>query len=416
MTSLAGIPESNIQLTTKWSDNGNHKLVTKLQSKKIRPLKSGEIIVEMLYVPLHGSFWLACHPSAIHPRRQEFLESGEFVFGNGGVGRVVATADSGTGVECGDYVCVLGHSPCKHYDCYGCSVLHRYTECDYNEGNIIGHGKGSNDGTLASYCILPRFSWELCFKKEDNPTEADLRPFMFGFLIADVRNALTRHPDSLRMRRMLLFGAGHSGHIAAYIHLHTCPEAKILVVDSNEKRAESVKSLSPDSIDTFVVPEELVMELTVNGTPSDYREDIKPTILSLAKKIKSHFKGRSCNLLFDCSSGNTTPLWDNKYMLSPTAHCIPFGFGSEGIDISKDIIQLSGLNILMSRGVGNLRNRREVIELIKAGASNFIDKYLVGDSLKLPTLADCEKFVYSNHNPPMPLHKIKHAYVTPNSL
>ena len=60
-------------------------------------------------------------------------------------------------------------------------------------------------------------------------------------------------------------------------------------------------------------------------------------------------------------------------------HCIPFGFGSHYVLLSKDIIQLSGLHLGMSRGVGNLRNRQETIELIKAGAGRFLNELLSGE-------------------------------------
>jgi len=410
------IPEYNIQLVTKYSEKDESKLVTKLEKRRIKDLKTGEILVRVLYVPLHGSFWLATHPFGIHPRHNEFMRNGCFVFGNGGVGEVVAVADKSTGVECGDYVCILGHSPCRNYDCYGCCVLHRYTECEYNENNIIGHGKGANDGTLALYATLPRYSWELCFKKGTWPMESDLKSFMFGFLIADVRNALTRHPDSLRMRRMLLFGAGNSGHIAAYLHLHTCPEAKILVVDPNSSRLESIKSLNPKAIDIYELPEKVVGFLNSRQSYLECEQDVEVVIKEIEIKMKNHFRGRKCNLLFDGSSGNAASLWDNENILSPTAHCIPFGFGSDTINVGKKLIQYSGLSILMSRGVGNLRNRREVIELIKDGASDFINEYLIGDAKHLKSLEDCERFVQINHNPPKLLNEIQHAYVTPNQV
>ena len=95
----------------------------------------------MAYVPMHGSFWLASHPAGLHPRKQEFLRDGGFVFGNGGVGRVVATGSDN--VRPGDYVTIFGHAPCSHYNCYACTVLHRYTECEFKESTILGHGKGA---------------------------------------------------------------------------------------------------------------------------------------------------------------------------------------------------------------------------------------------------------------------------------
>ena len=67
----------------------------------------------------------------------------------------------------------------------------------------------------------------------------------------------------------------------------------------------------------------------------------------------------------------------------------------------------------MSRGVGNLRNRREVIELIKAGGSRFILRYLKGESRRLASLEEAIRFVEEQHEPPRMLHEIPHAYITP---
>ena len=95
---------------------------------------------------------------------------------------------------------------------------------------------------------------------------------------------------------------------------------------------------------------------------------------------------------------------------------IPFGFGSDYVLLNQSLIQVSGLNILMSRGVGNLRNRREVIELVKAGGSRFIDKYLKGESRRLSSLEAGIQFVKEQHDPPKMLHEIPHAYLTPASV
>ena len=201
----------------------------------------------MLYVPLHGSFWLASHPDGIHPRKAEFLKDERFVFGNGGVARVVQSTLGERDVAVGDYVCVFGHVPCDHYDCYACNVLHRYTECDYGESHILGHGKGSTEGTYGEVCgFASLFPMTSATARPRKPSREQLMAFMFGFLVADVRNALTRHPDTLRQRRMLLFGAGYSGQIAAYIHNRSCPEAKIFVVDSNSEYLKKIKGDRPN--------------------------------------------------------------------------------------------------------------------------------------------------------------------------
>jgi len=401
----------NRQITTGWQNNSKDKLATYIKESEVPELKTGEILVEMVYVPMHGSFWLASHPDAIHPRKDEFLVDGEFVFGNGGVGRVISSKADERDAQPGDYVCVYGHVPCKHYNCYACTVLHRYTECDFNEGTIIGHGKHSYDGTYAKYVILPKYSYEVCYREAEQPTEEDLLPFMFGFLVADVRNALTRHSDSLRMRRMVLVGAGFSGMIAAYIHNKTCPESQIFVVDTSQERLDNIKAIDPDSIKTYLLKEEVATQLNSKNQKVGFRHQLNSEIEEISEAMKEHFGGRGCNLLFDSSSGNTAPIWDNAKILSPTTHCIPFGFGSEYILLNKELIQMSGLNIMMSRGVGNIRNRKEVIELIKAGASDFINKRMVKVAKPLVTIDGAIDFINEMQNPLRPLHLIEPAYI-----
>ena len=75
------------------------------------------------------------------------------------------------------------------------------------EGQILGHGKTQMMAHLQS-AILPPQTYEICFKKYERPKNKDLLPMMMSFLVADVRNALTRLPDVLRSQRMMLFGAG----------------------------------------------------------------------------------------------------------------------------------------------------------------------------------------------------------------
>jgi threonine dehydrogenase-like Zn-dependent dehydrogenase len=409
-------PTSTQQIRTRYRDETKSELVTELVETKLRQPRQGEILVEILCVPMHGSFWLASHPAGLHPRKREFLQDGGFVFGNGGVGRVVATGSDGSNVRVGDYVAIFGHAPCSHYNCYACTVLHRYTECEFKESTILGHGKGASDGTYARHAILPPFSYEICFRAEERPTEAALLPFMFAFLLADVRNALTRHPDTLRNRRMLLFGAGQSGHIAAYIHLRSTPEAKVVVVDPSPERAASVKSLDPEAVEVYVPPRDIVERLNQKDDMPRFREELGGVVDTIAATMLGHFGGRGCNLLFDSSSGNTAPLWDNPRILSPACHCIPFGFGSDYILLNQSLIQVSGLNILMSRGVGNLRNRREVIELIKAGGSRFVDRYLKGESRRLSSLEEGIRFVKEQHEPAKMLHEIPHSYLMPTPV
>ena len=409
-------PQTNQQLRTRWTDGSKSSLVTELVDKPVRKLRKGEILVEVLYVPLHGSFWLATHPDCIHPRYEEFLSEGSFAFGNGGIGRVIATESAHSGARIGDYVSIFGHIPCNRHDCYACTVLHRYTECDYQESTIIGHGNGAHDGTYAKYCILPPYSYELCLRAEEHVREEDLIPFMFAFLIADVRNALTRQPDTLRNKRMLLFGAGQSGHIAAYIHLRTCPEAKILVVDPSEERLASIRRLNPDAVETYLLSSDLVQLLNSKRNHRELRDEISDVIDAIANATQQHFDGRNCNLLFDSSSGNSALLWDNTRILSAGVHCITFGFGSENILLNKELIQLSGLNLLASRGVGNLSNRRAVIEWIKTDASNFINEYLKRDATRLKSLEEAIAFINEQHKSRRLSHQEPHAFITPVAL
>lgn len=404
----------NRQIKTIWADGGKEKLQTVISESEVPELKIGEILVEMLYVPIHGSFWLASHPDAIHPRKEEFMAEDKFVFGNGGVARVIDSKADHNEIGIGDYVCIFGHVPCNHYDCYACKVLHRYTECEYGESTILGHGKKASDGTYGRYAILPKYSYEICYRKDENPTEEQLMPFMFGFLVADVRNALTRHSDSLRMRRLLLFGAGFSGLVAAYIHNKSCPESAIFALDSSAESLESLKRMTSNAIDYYVIPPEVVNELNSKQQSMGFRNQLQKMIEDIAIKMKKHFGGHGCNLLFDSSSGNTSPIWDNKHLLSPTTHVIPFGFGSHYILLSRDLIQMSGLNIMMSRGVGNVRNRKEVIELIKAGMNTFIHEYMIKSAVRLDGLDQTIAHIHDMHNPPKPLHEIDRAYFVPN--
>jgi hypothetical protein len=67
---------------------------------------------------------------------------------------------------------------------------------------------------------------------------------------------------------------------------------------------------------------------------------------------------------------------------------------------------------MMSRGVGNIRNRKEVIELIKAGAAKFIDEKLLAGTKELEGIDDAAAFVDEMQDPPRQLHEIQHAYIS----
>jgi threonine dehydrogenase-like Zn-dependent dehydrogenase len=408
------LPSATRQIFTRFADGTKRTLVTELSERRLRPLRDGEILVAMLFVPIHGSFWLASHPARLHPRTDEFMEREGFVFGNGGVGRVVARAGA-TAVEPGDYVAVFGHVPCGHDDCHACTVVHRYVECEFRESRIIGHGRGAHDGTYACHAILPPHSYDVCYHADERPTAEALAPHMYAFLVADVRNALTRHPETLTHRRTLLVGAGLSGHIAAYLHLRSAPEARLVVVDPSESRAEAVKSLAPDRVASYVPDAGIIGRLNDGGALPPGALD--HTIDTIAAIMYRHFSGRTCDVVFDASSGNTAPLWANPRILSAGCHAVPFGFASASVVLGRDLLQLSGLTILMSRGVGDVSNRRQVLTLLKDDGARFVDRWLMRPARRLSSLEEAIAFVHQQHaRPPGQLHEIPHAYMTPTSL
>lgn len=364
-----------------------------LESSRTGPPPTGETLVEMLYVPLHGSFWLATHPDAEHPRSSDFLDHGPFVFGNGGVARVIESSESESDVSPGDYVAVFGHVPCSRADCYGCRVMHRYTECNYRESQVIGHGGNTRDGTYAERVYLPRYTFEVIYRADDNPSDSDIIPYMFAFLFADVRNALTRNQDTLRAKNMLLFGAGNSGKIATYIFLRSSANSRSLIVDGQSKRLQSLRDFEPERIQTFTISPEALRSLSSGDNTIGFRNKIRVITDQLKQATEGFFGTNNVNLLFDASSGNSAPIWDNDQVLGPNTHVLPFGFGSEYLLISKHLVQMSGLQITMSRGVGNLRNRREVIELIRSGGDDFIRSHLISDSKILNGLDEAQEFI-----------------------
>ncbi len=377
------------KIETRFVD-GTESLVTELVDGPLRELGPGDVLVEMLYVPMHGSFWLASHPAGLHPRRDSFLRDGRFVFGNGGVGRVVAVSDAGS-VQAGDFVAIFGHMPCGRVDCRACTVRHRYTECEYGESGILGHGDGAPDGTYARHAVLPPGTYEVCFRADERPDESALLPFMYAFLVADVRNALTRGSEPDAPERVLLFGAGQSGRIAAYLLLSAHPQAKFVVVEASAQRSEGLRALNPVAI--------AVCEATVEA---------------IAGAMSRHFDGRRCDLIFDASSGDSAPLWTNTRVLSPGCRCVAFGFGSCVLSLDRDAMQMSGLTITMSRGVGSPANRRTAIALIKSGGAAFLDLHLRAEARRLTGLDEAIAFVREQHAVPRPLSQIPQAYIAAN--
>jgi len=384
--------------------------------KPLAELRPGEVLLKVLYVPIHGSFWLASHPDGIHPRSKEFLADGGFVFGNGGVGQIVAIAENCERARPGDFVSVMGHLPCKNDNCYACRTLHRYTECDFGEGKIVGHGKGAPDGMYARYCIMPESALDFFSHAGDRREEEKLMPYMFGFLMADVLNAMTRDPGALQKKRMLLIGAGNSGHLAAWLLLHFSPQASIFVVDIVEEKLKSIERIAPESIETVVLP------TPIEDTPDICLADkkigglLERSIDMIDNCMEGFFGRQKCDLVFDASSGNTTPLWANKQVLGPEAHCIPFGFGSKHLMLSSECLQISGLKIMISRGVGDVQNRKDALALIRKGAGDMIYRHLIRDAHRLDGLEQALGFIRKQHELPPDRLRGPQAYIVPNTI
>lgn len=389
------------------------RLESGLIERPARALREGEALVRMIAVPVHGSFWLASHPRILHPRAQEFLRDGGFVFGNGGVGRVIA-ADAGAPARPGDTVAIHGHLPCRHAGCHACGVLERFTECDHGEGSIIGHGAGAPDGTFAEFAILPASTYEVCATADRPIGDDDALPYMYAFLMADVRNALTRLPDTLARDRVLLIGAGQSGLIAAWLLSRANPDLRMVVVDSSAERAARLRSLRPEAIDCHVPPPHLSERLNRNEDGEPSRSDLDAAVADLVSAMRRRFGGRVCNLVVDASSGNTAPLWADARVLAPGGQAIVFGFGSRELRLDRAVVQRSGLTLLMSRGVGPSANRREVVRLIADGGAAFARGYLMEGARRLSGLDDALAFIRSQQTPPRMLHEIPQAYLVPH--
>jgi len=397
------LPRTTLQLLTEFADASRTSLVTRLVERPLRGLVEGEILVEMLFVPFHGSFWLASHPSLLHPRHEEFLRDGAFVFGNGGVGRVLAVAPGVSGVGPGDFVTVFGHSPCRHANCRPCSQEGRYVECEYGESTILGHGKGANDGTYSQYAILPSESWEVCVRVEERGGEERLVPFMYGFVLADVRNALTRHPESAARRRMLLFGAGLSGQAAAFLHLRSASDASLVVVEPVADRALALRKAAPERVTVFVPDAEVVRRLNSAARGATACEqEVDALRMGIVQAMNQQFAGRRCDVVFDASSGNAAAIWATPGLLPPGCHCIPFGFGLPSVILPRELLQTSGLVVQMSRGVGTRNNRRAVIELLKAEGADFLASGTHESSRRLPGLKEAFAFVQEQHQATTP--------------
>jgi threonine dehydrogenase-like Zn-dependent dehydrogenase len=412
--SVSNTEKMNQQIRTWQLSVDSRALKTSLVEKPLRTLQTGEILIEVLFVPLHGSFWLASHPDGLHPRYEEFLSDGGFVFGNGGVGRVVSVAKGCSDTRVGDYVSVMGHLPCANETCYACHVLHRYTECDFGEGRIVGHGCGAPDGTFSCFCILPEITCEACFAADDHLSEKELMPYMFGFLLADVRNALTRDPETLSKRRILLIGAGYSGHLAAWMLLRFSPQARIIVVDTREEKLNSIAGIAPDSIRTIALSRQLADGLNSSHAGEGVGKQLAAAIAKIEHCMMDAFGHRKCDLVLDTSSGNSVPLWTNNRVLSPGTHCILFGFGSDKLCLNRECLQISGLRILTTRGVGDIENREASVELIRLGAGDIIFDKLIMGAQKLEGLDRALAFIRIQHELPGGVYRAPRAYIAPN--
>ncbi|MGE4552088.1 MAG: hypothetical protein AB7D57_03190, partial [Desulfovibrionaceae bacterium] len=208
-----------------------------------------------------------------------------------------------------------------------------------------------------------------------------LAPQMFAFLAADVRNALTRDPDLLRRRRVVLVGAGLSGRMAARLILDHNPEARILAVDVAEANARALADLDPARSAALALD------------PADPEAPAR-----LAREAEAFFRGRPCDLLLECSSGHTTPLWAHPGFFRPGLCCLLFGFGLRGLTLTPALLQCSGVKILTSRGVGTADNRRETVRLLAGPFGDFVRQHFVRRLTLLPSLEEVARLVAADRS------------------
>lgn len=385
-TAQEKIPGNNLQLVTRWADSNRNSLVTELRAKPLRQIGANEILVRIKSVPTHGSFWLATDPSAVHPRIGDFLRDGEFVFGNGGVGCVTSCGSSVKGVVPGDYVSIFGHYACEHHDCVPCHEYGRYVECFYGEGKILGHGGGALDGTFAQYVILPLGTWVRCFKADEFPADRDLIPFMYSFLVADVRNALSGVKLQKESNSILLFGAGLSGHIAVALLLSAFSrEIRIIVADPDDDNLRSIRRLAPDMIRAVSLPRGTLLHSN-SPTQDSSKNDLHAASSLLARVIDEFFPRKRADLIFECSSGDSQIYWANTLVLRPRTMVILFGFGLKNLVLSPELLQTSGLEIRTSRGVGDRENMEEAVVFIKEAGFKMINRFILDRAKRFDSL------------------------------
>jgi hypothetical protein len=93
----------NRKIRTQCTGSGR-QLETALVETPLRPPGPREVLIAVRYVPMNGSFWLASDPRGLHPCHDEFVAAGGFVFGNRGVGQVIACAPDCMRIRVGDHV------------------------------------------------------------------------------------------------------------------------------------------------------------------------------------------------------------------------------------------------------------------------------------------------------------------------
>ena len=378
--------KQNKQIITKWKDKQKNSLITSLEFRQLKPLSNNSLLVKILAVPTHGSFWTATNLKASFPRLNKLLQNGEFVFGNGGVGQVLEVGQNVSKAKVGDFVAIFGHIGCQHDDCYACRIAKRYVECEYGESATLGRGR--YDGTYAEYALIPEESLEVCYRLEDEPQLTDLLPMAFAFLVADVRNALTRIPNTLSRNRVLLISAGLSSHIAAKIILDANKDASIFVIEPNNSRLQSLISLAPKRIEGIdFKPQNLVSAL-----------ELKELSLLLRAKMRAHFDDKNCHLVVDCASADACPIWFNDRILSHDTRCIFFGFGVKEVNISSQLIQKSGLILQFSRGPGDPQNQRGAIQFLKSPSGKiFIEQYFIQKMQHFDSWEKLETYIKYHH-------------------
>ena len=60
---------------------------------------------------------------------------------------------------------------------------------------------------------------------------------------------------------MMLFGAGFSGKIAAYLFSMSSPGSKIFAIDHSKSRLKQLKEMIPCKVETFLLQKILLMNL-----------------------------------------------------------------------------------------------------------------------------------------------------------